>query len=185
MKSNPSLGQRGFGIVEGLFILIMAVLICGMGFYVYQSKQTHQAWRTHQSSKGNYTLKTPNGWQVVSVDRGDGGDTLEVSSGPEGLYELRYFDTVSVDQVDLRNGLYDIEGVHERSFKTYSGLMVQEYSYKKECADNPGPTAGTCAKGELYAYDVSKGTKHVQVHVSGPSENPRTLKAIVKSVDIR
>lgn len=185
MQSSLSSDQRGFGIVEGLLILAAVILIGGIGFYVYQSKQVYQNWRTQQSSKGHYTLKMPDGWQATPRDRGNGWDTLEVSHGPEVSYEFSYFDEASIRPVDLQNGLYDIEGVHRRSLETRSGLIVQEYFHKKECPDNPGLTAGVCAKGESYVYDVPKGTKHVRVYVLAPSENSKTLEAMVKSIDIK
>lgn len=169
-----------------ILIVVVAILACGVGYYVY--RQMPSNWRLYESSGGYYTLKAPNGWvvsepEIYSEEGMDNeGDWLSISHGAEGRYSTRYFDEATVAPADLRGGRYSIDGERKSSFRTHSGLTVQEYYHERKCSSSPGLAEGACLRGEQYTYDISTGTKHVVVSAS---EDSRVIKKIVKTVEIQ
>lgn len=85
------LNSKGFGVVEGLLIVIIVGLICGAGYYVYKAnKNTNESlhntgnseairseaqeetdmdptvgWKTYTSSNPKFSFKYPSEWNVV------------------------------------------------------------------------------------------------------------------------
>ncbi|MBW3569271.1 hypothetical protein KY385_04035 [Candidatus Parcubacteria bacterium] len=76
------LNDRGFGVIEGLLILVIVGIIGGAGFYVYKQNQEPKQSSAPQASseqenknKTNYTYTLPNDWSEISC----GGENEETN----------------------------------------------------------------------------------------------------------
>ncbi len=74
-------GQKGFGVIEGLLIVIIVLLVGFIGYYVYHSRNSTSAtsnnptnssdstiyngWQSYSDSAAEYSVKLPTGWKFA------------------------------------------------------------------------------------------------------------------------
>jgi hypothetical protein len=211
-----SKNQKGFSAVEGLLIFIIVAIIAGVGWYVWdsnkktndilssadkssnvklkasqpkdKSEQTDETanWLLFKASNGKYSIKIPDGWNLVSLDGGSSPYALKSENinykqgipatvGPSKDKEVVV--AVFVMGSPTFTG-HEPNGPKAKEYKTKSGFQVTQYKYYYADEGTGVPKGST-----EYEYSVQDGAKKLQIVYIAEPNTPDQLTYIEKAIE--
>jgi hypothetical protein len=183
-----SKNQKGFSAIEGLLIFIIVGIIAGVGWYVWDSnKKTNDInWLLFKASNGKYSIKIPDGWNLVSLDGGSSPFALKSENinykqgipatvGPSKDKEVVV--AVFVMGSPTFTG-HEPNGQKAKEYTTKSGLQVTQYKYYYADEGIGVPKAST-----EYEYSVQDDAKKLQIVYIAEPNTPDQLTYIEKAIE--
>jgi hypothetical protein len=196
--------NHGFGAIEGLLILVIVGIIGFTGWFVWDAKRNSEQspinttvaansnavaktneklpansdvtakWFKYSSPDGIYTIKLPDGWNLVSY-HGDsnpyamGQSELTYTQGKAATVTSTDFAGDNIQDAFAMGQSWrsDIKGTKSSSFETNQGLRVDRYDYVVPKSEFQELKEGTTE----YLYVVNGGNHTFQVvHDVSPGE---------------
>lgn len=207
MKMN----QRGFTLVEGLLLGILAALVAGVGYFVYDSNKkepqvsaptvqqtstTQEAkeedsWKLVESAHKAFKIRIPDGWGITTDLDGDFifSTTEDLTYTKGNAVEIKTVEGFGTDAplrftVSANNENNEFFGPGEKTKFVLNNGVEGSRSYRLETSTEEGLGP---VKGEKdYEYDFSKNGKYFQVIyriLPGDTDNLEIVEKAIKTLE--
>jgi hypothetical protein len=202
------LGNKGFGGIEILVLLIVVVIVSGAGWYMWKSKHKPvqkveiprceapaeaKGWLKYETENKAIKLCVPDGWKMVETR---GLDVLSVGQNSELVYKPGTLAEVVKQDAPAQEFALNMSTISDAAFQNNvtgtkerllaeNGVTIDRYTFTQ--TKEPDLYNSTPQGATDYKYFISINNKRVRVDyrlLPGEQSNQKIVEKMVKSIDM-